>query len=475
MTIRRYIQAVLLVIAGSFCLPLFGQEDLLREFDSYVKRENKAFDNRIRQMNKEFADYLKKEWVRFPTYINEPPFVDPDTSFIKKTETNIPEVKEKKEEAMLPQEDTESIVTTKGQLKVSFFGKSLSFPFNRSFIIPINNAGEEAVSNAWRKASDVDFSPLLATLQHYKENLRLNDWGYVQLVQQVSDAIYARQSYLNGTVFLTTYLLNMSSYAAKLARINKMLTLLVEINETIYNVPQLKNSGQTLSILSRQPLPSSIEVFTYKKSLPYATKQVSMHIPELPLLDGERISTTLPNKWQNEPVPVEIDKALIDFFSTIPQTELAVYGNSGTSEQIKDLCRYLKKYIAGKSETEAVSLLLDFVQHTFNYQADAGQFGCEKVFFPDEMLYYPYDDCEDRAIFFCRLVRLLLDLPVALVDYPNHIAAAVSFTESVQGTNYRQNGKVYTLCDPTYINAGIGECMGQFVKKQGKLIPLAIQ
>lgn len=472
MTIRRYIQTLLLILAGNLCLPLFGQKDLLREFDSYVKRENKAFDNRIRQMNKEFADYLKKEWVHFPTYINEPPFVDPDTSFVKKTETNIPEVKEKTEEAMSPLEETESIVTTKGQLKVSFFGKPLSFPFNPSFVIPVNNAGEEAVSNAWRKASDVDYSALLTALQHYKESLRLNDWGYVQLVQQVSDAIYARQSYLNGTVFLTTYLLNMSSYAAKLARINNKLTLLVEINETIYNVPQLKNGGQTLSILSRQPLPSSINVFTYKKSLPYATNHISMHIPELPLLDGERLSTTLPNQWQNEPVPVEIDKALIDFFSTIPQTELAVYGNSGTSEQIKDLCRYLKKYIAGKSETEAVSLLLDFVQHTFNYQADAGQFGCEKVFFPDEMLYYPYDDCEDRAIFFCRLVRLLLDLPVALVDYPNHIAAAVSFSESTGGIHFKQNGKEYTLCDPTYINAGIGECMEQFVGVKAKLIIL---
>lgn len=472
MTIRRYIQTFLLILAGNLCLPLFGQEDLLREFDSYVKRENKTFDNRIRQMNKEFADYLKKEWVRFPTYINEPPFVDPDTSFVKKTETNIPEVKEKKEEAMLPLEETESIVTTKGQLKVSFFGKPLSFPFNPSFVIPVNNAGEEAVSNAWRKASDVDYSALLTALQHYKESLRLNDWGYVQLVQQVSDAIYARQSYLNGTVFLTTYLLNMSSYAAKLARINNKLTLLVEINETIYNVPQLKNSGQTLSILSRQPLPSSINVFTYKKSLPYATNHISMNIPELPLLDGERLSTTLPNQWQNEPVPVKIDKALIDFFSTIPQTELTVYGNSGTSEQVKDLCRYLKKYIAGKSETEAVSLLLDFVQHTFNYQADAGQFGCEKVFFPDEMLYYPYDDCEDRAIFFCRLVRLLLDLPVALVDYPNHIAAAVSFSESTGGTHFKQDGKEYTLCDPTYINAGIGECMEQFVGVKAKLIIL---
>ena len=255
-------------------------------------------------------------------------------------------------------------------------------------------------------------------------------------------------------------------------RIENRLALLVEINETIYNVPQLKNDRQTLSILSDRPLPGNAQVFTYKESLRFATERISMCIPELPLLEGKCQPAVLPHTWQDESVTVKVDKALIGFFSTIPQTEFTVYARSGTSEQIKDLCRYLKKHIENKSETEAVSLLLDFVQHTFDYQSDLGQFGYEKVFFPDEMLYYPYNDCEDRAIFFCRLVRLLLNLPVALVDYPNHIAAAVCFSEPTGGTLFRQNGKEYTLCDPTYINAKIGECMQQFIGIKAELIIL---
>lgn len=472
MKIRKYIQAALLILAGNSCLPVHGQEDLLREFDAFAAQENKTFDSRIRQMNKEFADYLKKEWVSFPTYTNQPPATDPDTSAIKVPETNIPDIKNQKEEALLPSNEAENARTESGRLKVSFFGKSLSLPFSRSFIIPVNNVGEAAVSKAWNQASDIDYSPLLTALLQYKKDLRLNDWGYIQLVQQSVRTIYAGQNYLDGAVFLTAYLLNQSSYSAKLARIDNRLALLVEINETIYTVPQLKNGRQTLTILYHRPLPSTVNVYTYKESLPFADRRISMHIPELPLLDGECLSAVLPHKWQNETVPVEVNKALIDFFSTMPQTDFTVYGNSGTSAQIKDLCRYLKRYIENKSETEAVSLLLDFVQHTFDYQADTGQFGYEKVFFPDEMLYYPYNDCEDRAIFFCRLVRILLDLPVALINYPNHIAAAVCFSEPTEGTHFKQNGKEYTLCDPTYINAGIGECMEQFIKVKGKLIIL---
>lgn len=212
--------------------------------------------------------------------------------------------------------------------------------------------------------------------------MRLNDWGFVQLIRQSSEAIYFRQKNLDGAIFLTAYLLNQSSYAAKLARVNNQLALLVEIKETIYNVPQLKNGRQTLTILSVQPLPQTAKVFTYKESLPIATRHISMNIPELPLLEGKILTKVLPHSWQNETVPVEVNKALIDFYSTIPQTDLIVYGNSGTSGQIKSLCRYLKKYIEGKSETEVVALLLDFVQHTFDYRTDVGQFGYEKSILP---------------------------------------------------------------------------------------------
>lgn len=468
----KYIQVLLLLLVGCTCLPAHGQEDLLREFDTFIARENKTFDDRIRQKNKEFADYLKQEWSNFPTHINQPPTIDPDTAAFSKRDTHIPNTKNPPEAPLLQAEKTAGPRTESGQLKISFFGKSLSIPSSRSFIIPINNVSEVAISKAWSKASDIDYSPLLSTLSQYKKDLRLNDWGYLQLVQQAVKTIYAGQNYLDGTLFLTAYLLNQSAYSVKLARINNKLGLLAEINETVYSIPQLKNKGQTWTLLYPRPLPSKVQVYTYEKSLPFANTPISMQLPELPALDGKCQSTVLPHKWQNETIPVEVDKALIDFYATMPQTDFTVYGNSATSKQVKDLCRYLKKYIEGKSETEAASLLLDFVQHTFDYQADTGQFGYEKVFFPDEMFHYPRNDCEDRAIFFCHLIRELLDLPVALVNYPNHIAAAVCFNAPTVGTCFKQNGKEYTLCDPTYINAGIGECMEQFIGVKAKLITL---
>jgi hypothetical protein len=117
-----------------------------------------------------------------------------------------------------------------------------------------------------------------------------------------------------------------------------------------------------------------------------------------------------------------------------------------------------------------VNFLLRFVQTAFEYKTDEEQFGREKPFFPDETIYYPYSDCEDRAILFSYLVRSLLHLDVVGLYYPNHIATAVRFSKKNDGDAIEYQGKLLTICDPTYMNADIGMCMPQFKNVQPKVI-----
>lgn len=104
-------------------------------------------------------------------------------------------------------------------------------------------------------------------------------------------------------------------------------------------------------------------------------------------------------------------------------------------------------------------MLLDFVQTALEYKTDGEAWGNERVFFPDETLYYPYCDCEDRAILYSRLVRDLMGLQVVLLYYPGHLATAVEFNENIPGDYIVLNGHRYLVCDPTYINAEIGNTM----------------
>jgi hypothetical protein len=124
----------------------------------------------------------------------------------------------------------------------------------------------------------------------------------------------------------------------------------------------------------------------------------------------------------------------------------------------------LQPLVAGKSQQEAANLLLNFVQTAFDYATDGEQFGYEKPFFPDETFFYPYCDCEDRAMLFSTLVKDLLGLDAVLLDYPNHIASAARFPEEIPGEYVQLNdGDKYLICDPTYIGAPIGVCMEKYV------------
>ncbi len=62
-------------------------------------------------------------------------------------------------------------------------------------------------------------------------------------------------------------------------------------------------------------------------------------------------------------------------------------------------------------------------------------------------------------ILYSRLVRDLMGLQVVLLYYPGHLATAVEFNENIPGDYIVLNGHRYLVCDPTYINAEIGNTM----------------
>jgi hypothetical protein len=126
------------------------------------------------------------------------------------------------------------------------------------------------------------------------------------------------------------------------------------------------------------------------------------------------------------------------------------------------LLQQLAKELEGMSEQQAVNFLLRFVQTSFKYRTDDKQFGKENYLFPEETIFYPYSDCEDRSVFFAWLVKRLLKLDVVGLNYPGHVATAVHFTQDAGGDFVTYNGRRYTVADPTYINATAGMTMPEY-------------
>jgi hypothetical protein len=161
--------------------------------------------------------------------------------------------------------------------------------------------------------------------------------------------------------------------------------------------------------------------------------------------------------FRDSVIQIKLNKNYIDFYKTYPHCELNIYfGTPLSCTAFKSLDKYLKPMFLGMGEPRIVSILLDFVQHSIAYGTDDEQFGKERYLFAEESFFYPFSDCEDRSILMARLVERYTNLKSIGLDYPGHVSLAVEQPETTKGTFIRYNNKKFVICDPTYINAGIG-------------------
>jgi hypothetical protein len=178
----------------------------------------------------------------------------------------------------------------------------------------------------------------------------------------------------------------------------------------------------------------------------------------------------------NTTVDLPFNSKNIAFLDDVPQTVFPIYFVSAMPKESQKMLnekfgRLKEQYSAQK----AVEVILNFVQTAFDYKTDDDQFGREKYFYPEEVIAYPYCDCEDRSALFGWLVRNYLNLPIIGLQYPGHIATAVCLGEDISidgATTFNYGGKKYYLCDPTYIGAGIGVEMPNFRTVTPKVIKL---
>ncbi|OPX27628.1 MAG: hypothetical protein B1H05_00370, partial [Candidatus Cloacimonas sp. 4484_140] len=215
-------------------------------------------------------------------------------------------------------------------------------------------------------------------------------------------------------------------------------------------------------------------MYTYEGDYPDANKIISLNMNTLPALCGD-VSKQVKFSYNgtNYTIKYTYNKNIVNFLNTYPHTSYPIYFNTPLmNESYASLVEQLKPILAGKTKSEALNILLRFVQTAFEYKTDQQQFGKEKCLFAEETLYYPYCDCEDRSVIFAYLVKKLLGLEVIGLDYPGHIATAVKI-DNVPGDYVFVNGKKYLICDPTYINANIGVSMPRYKNVKPEIVQIS--
>ena len=355
-----------------------------------------------------------------------------------------------------------------GRSKIVYGG--LAFYLNNSLNrkCSLNGLNENAIADAYEALCNSDYKPLLADCAQIRKDLRLNDWGVFTLVRQVADTYCGTA---NESIVMQQFLLNEMGYKARMARkaTGDKMMLFVATDCAIYAHPYITLNGQNYYNLSGNN--EQCQFYMCQKDSPKAKNSVGMQLKEAPLFPGTVVSSTHQAKGSAARVTVDVPKALMDFYKDYPQCDYSVYFNAPVNAAMENrILSSLAPLVQGRNEADAANILINFVQTAFQYQTDGQQFGYEKPFFVEELFYYPYSDCEDRAMLFSYLVRKLLGLDVVLLDYPEHIATAVRFNGNVSGDYLMVNGRKYTVCDPTYIGASIGMTMPRYKTVSAKVL-----
>ena len=327
----------------------------------------------------------------------------------------------------------------------------------------LSAANSDAFASGWERLSNGDYDATLYDCLQLREQLKLCDWAYLLMLHEMSTAAY--QSANNDAMLLCAWLYCQSGYQMRLALDNSNLHILYASQHAIYNRPYFVLDGYNYYTLL--PASGNIQIC----SAAFENEQaMSLHVPEYPHLqvNKSQARTLQSERYSQMRVSLQTNRNLIEFYDTYPSNELnnnpltrwAMYANTPLSQDVKQMIYpSLRQQLQGLSYRAAVERLLNFVQTAFVYEYDNKVWGGDRAFFPEETLYYPYADCEDRSILFSRMVRDLLGLPVVLIYYPGHLATAVAFPNAEQGDYIILNGKRFTICDPTYIGAPVGDTM----------------
>lgn len=450
------------------------------------------FNDYRQKINAEYISKTREKWNAFRAQQSLPvpdrdvkpvaPIIMKDDEALKKKEDRQIQIKTvvkpvkplPRPEPVAPVEEAPEEPTK--QLVFQYLGTSWNVRTPEAKPIRMSGISENAVADAWEKLCQPVYNNLVVDCLKLRSQNKLCDWEYLMMLQALSQTLMGKGT--NEATLLLAFLYSQSGYKIRLGEADGKLELLYASQHVIYGKRYFTLDGDKFYPLSDKSGSVRINAAKYPKE-----QSLSLWVPYSPhatfLASPSRKLTA--KRYSDMSAHVSINKNQLPFYESYPTSEVggnfmtrwAMYANTPIcAEAQRELYPQLKRGLTGISQLMGVEKLLNWVQTAFVYKYDEEVWGADRAFFPDETLYYPYCDCEDRSILFTRLVRDLLGLRCILVYYPGHLASAVSIPEDVNGDYIMVNGKRFMVCDPTYIGASVGHTMPDMNNAEAKVILL---
>lgn len=465
---------------------LVSAQSLEEKYKAFQQSAKNSYADFRDAANEKYASFLRSSWEYYkilpavkppkeepvPPVVYEEPEVKPEPQPIPQEDVTPVLSPDEQPEPIAPVVENDESSST---ISISFYGTDMEFRHPSVHRLSLSGVSGEALEKAWLSLSDSRYDNLIFDCLKAREKYQLCDWAYYQMTKKLAEKIYGAK---NEAVLLQAFIFAQSGYAMRLAMSKESgrLCMLVGSQYKLYDFGYYYIDG-----LCYYPLMDVSESLSVCTGAFEHESPVSLLFGFDQKLAHDDFSTKSRRSSMGVNASCTVNRNQISFYNDYPTGQIGdefwtrwlVYANSPVEESVRNsLYPALSSSVRGVPEKQAVSKILNWVQTGFEYQYDDSVWGRDRAFFPSESLYYPYADCEDRAILFSRIVRDLLNLDVALIYYPGHLAAAVCFNQDVAGDFVTLNDKRYVICDPTYIGAPIGATMPDMNNKTAIVIPL---
>lgn len=457
---------------------------MMKDFNEYKERKQDKFKEYRDKVNADLADYIAKPWQKYTVNpaIPAPTSPEPPTPDVKDPDSGtsddlipfegiIDNLEPRlRPEPFAPIEIPEYVRTP--SFTFDFYGSECGVPLRKDLIFKLRGIDEKSISDAWKTLSSGKYLPVVYEALCWRDDLNLCDWGYIRFLDEMTKAFFPGDM-RNEATLMQVYILTQSGYMVRMARTEDSLALLLPFKNVMYDHTYLNVQGRKYYVMDKTLADKQLSLtdFATPKEQMFSLRFIGEQVlPQKPTEPRSYVS----RKYPELSFRISVNENLIRFYDDYPlSNEWNIYSETSLSSEVKEqLYPELHNRLAGKDQRTAANMLLDFVQTAFEYKTDTEHFGKERAFFADETFFYRYSDCEDRAILYSVLVRDLLGLDVLLLHYPLHLATAVRFEQDVVGDHIAIDGVKYTVCDPTYIGAPIGDLASKYKKSKVEVIKI---
>lgn len=349
------------------------------------------------------------------------------------------------------------------QVEIPFYTERCLIPYDPG--MRPGQVGDINTATITRFYAFLERSPhqmLLRGLEQEKVRLGLNDWLFFRLAEQTVATIFRDYGEVERTL-INWFLLSKSGYDARITFRQDQVYLCVFTREKIFEAPMIRDQGRTFVNLSEIGRPTQEQSPVYLLDyVPNPRGQAfSFSLRKMPRFRAEIEQKYLKFTFKDSLYhwPVQINRTLIRLMEDYPFINEIEYLQAPMSNLLlNSLVPQMKLAVRQMPVTEAVQFMAVFTRSAFRYMEDKSYFGRSKPMIPDEVLHYPFSDCEDRSALFYALVKHILDLPMVIVAYPDHLTVGVHLPDTPGEAIYFR-GNRYLVCDPTgpYDSAEIGK------------------